>query len=395
MSLPGKNIKTLTLSIATAILAFALIPALSYATSPYFIVGDINDTVGSNTSGRFAGNVFAGGGFYTNPSTPCTYSTPTGPSPSAAYQTPDYNNLNATAKAGGILAYGNVGSFSNSARSEAIGQALGQIEGTTTSGTNPNFFSGPSNYGSPYYNLSFANTAPTGAGAPIYPSDYLGGLYSGGSLRPYCIYDYFGAFAPTSAPNTATSVTVNTLSGTKYLYQPSSGTLTASTTASFPAQQDTTVFVNGNLFISNNISYADYGVDTNGTKLAFVVKGNIYISPSVTSLNGLYIAEPTTPSDPNSGLITTCYDGSVPGAFTSLPLLSWVGSHCATSLTVNGALISKNIALLRTTGDVGTSTVAESIRFTNDMVLGGPFFNPTIPAGNATIDSLVNLPPVF
>lgn len=104
------------------------------------------------------------------------------------------------------------------------------------------------------------------------------------------------------------------------------------------------LYVDGDVFISGDITYANSG---NWTTLGAIpsfglyVKGNIYISASVTRLDGLYVAQP---NDGTGGKIYTCStpsDGSLYGE-------SQIYNACRSQLKVNGAFIAQETKLLRT-----------------------------------------------
>ena len=167
------------------------------------------------------------------------------------------------------------------------------------------------------------------------------------------------------------------------------------------AGKTVTLFVNGNVYIGGNITYAPgYNAD-NVPKFALVTRGNIFIDPAVSRLDGLYIAQPDTTSAATisaSGVIWTCHGNS-----PDVPNTVYVSSACRTKLTFNGAVIAKQVNLLRGNGDVASAAagegsnsgnIAEVFNFTPEMVIGGGFFNST--TGNQyKIESLISLPPVF
>jgi len=241
---------------------------------------------------------------------------------------------------------------------------LGKID---TSGSGPSGGFKTDAVGAGSNKLSFANNAS--------PS----GLFQGSTRQQHCVPDYYG-----TKKNTSTGWDGNYADNGQYVVAPNS-TLSGGTVSS-----SLTLFVNGNVFIAGDIRDAAGYTEANVPKFALVVKGNIFIDPAVHQLDGLYIAQPS--SGTNDGVIWTCHDNT---AGQSL-LGSWIHDNCASSLTVNGSLIAKQINYLRTNGDVSAagSPAAEVINYTAANVVGGPFFNPSPPT-SLKVESLVSLPPLY
>jgi hypothetical protein len=167
-----------------------------------------------------------------------------------------------------------------------------------------------------------------------------------------------------------------------------------------PANTRVTYTVAGNLRITGNVVYAPaaFGNLSSLPHIRVLVSGDIYIDPSVTQLDGEYIA---------TGAVYTCHS-----AAWSVPIAAnqYIYGTCATPLTVNGALIGRTIKLTRTAGTLraanggdviwnGSSypsqaNVAELIKFTPEIYLSAPGTTPTFPAG-ANYDSIVSLPPLL
>jgi len=107
------------------------------------------------------------------------------------------------------------------------------------------------------------------------------------------------------------------------------------------------LYVEGNLLILGNITYAgsgSWGSVSEIPRLQIVAKGNISIGKSVTQLDGVYVAQGKT--------IYTCSN------FTPAN----IRTECNTQLTVNGALVASRIKWLRTFGHwlESTSTASEN-----------------------------------
>lgn len=360
-----RNLFIIFLYVLSVVIGF---PGLVQAdTKPYFKV--------------YEGDVFAGGAFSKLAvcDTSSGYHTAT-MSPSLSNQ---YN--------GGILAYARSGAglYGAGSSTNLAGFSLGVIQGQSSS-PSPDllygFYTGLAS--SVIGSLSFAG--PGGVGG----STSWGGLWQGTTAQAHCIPDYF---SKQSSPTPIGSIgNLSTMSG-QYLV--TTGTILPIGAGIINKNQHLTIFVDGNVYINGDIAYADrstYDADT-VPKFALVVRGNIYVDPGVKRLDGVYIAQPTTNTSADTGVIWSCHDNS-----TTTPKDSFVRS-CTNQLVVNGAFIAGQVNLLRIPGDVATATpgeaagsanIAEVFNYTPEMILGGPFFNPT--STNASkIESLISLPPVF
>ncbi|MBI2589280.1 hypothetical protein HYW35_03735 [Candidatus Saccharibacteria bacterium] len=347
----------------------------------------------------FGGDVFSGGWF--NSGTNCDTAT------SSFYQYPSYQpaGYNQDDRTGGILSFAKQNGDGNSlggASSQYGAFALGIIEGSAAGDASSHgFYSAGAQAatGTPTSRnlLSFANA---GSSASVW-----GGKFDGDVPQSNCIADYYAKF-PDPAPPALASLDSSTASGV-YSASAGSGTTYSLNVSAVSLRPGTkiTIYVNGNVFISQNIVYQLDKVD-NVPKFALVAKGNIYIDPGVTQLDGVYIAQPTSGTD--GGDIWTCHPNNTDVVLYTYP------SSCTNQLVVNGSLIAKRVALLRIKGDVtaastsednlstvaactsapGSCNIAEIINYPPAMVVGGPFFNPPPPPG-LPVDSLIALPPVF
>jgi hypothetical protein len=209
--------------------------------------------------------------------------------------------------------------------------------------------------------LAFANN---GGGGINLGSGLFGGQFGGGSA---CIRDYFA---------NATNV------------QNGNITIGGQTIAN---SSSTATYVKGNVYITGNItfsgSYANVGEIPSYN---VIVEGNIYIAPGVTELDGLYVAEPTPAG--SGGTIYTC----APTPFTAQALNSSLYNNCkANSLTFNGAVVARQLWLLRANGTVSSGPAAESVNFTPEIWLTTP---PDVVTGNGgagSYDAITSLPPVL
>lgn len=155
-----------------------------------------------------------------------------------------------------------------------------------------------------------------------------------------------------------------------------------------------TIYVDGDVFISENIVYPVL-TPTKTVDIPYftvVAKGNIYIAKNVDKLDGVYIAQRNNAG--TGGRIMTCRDN---GGGRIAP--SDMSANCTLKLTVNGAFIAEEIYLQRTLGTLSTgvpnepftaSNIAEAFRMGPEFYLGKPVFKEI----NGLYDSIRALPPV-
>jgi hypothetical protein len=246
-----------------------------------------------------------------------------------------------------------------------------------------------------------------------------GGKFQGTIQQSHCISDYRSkkpsdtrplvpagqpgdSLASLASAGTSGSFYARTFTPGDVLDLNSTATVNISTTTKI------TVFIDGPVYIGQNITYSGTPNTNQVPKFALIVRGSIYIDPNVTALDGLYIAQPD-PGNPDqvnndTGVIWTCH-----GNTTTINLAYIAGSCGNNKLTVaNGAFIAKQINLTRIKGDVANAGLAEDqwstanssgniselFNYSPLMVIGGGFFTPTErPPFN--IESLVSMPPTL
>jgi hypothetical protein len=201
-------------------------------------------------------------------------------------------------------------------------------------------------------------------------------------LASHCVTDYFGKM-PTAVkaagPNT-TATTANVgVDGAQYYKPPGSGTLTLNA-GTIPAGVNQAIYVEGNVYITGgNITYQNsggYGSIANVPSLMVIVKGgNIYIDPSVTQLDGVFVAEPTSGSN---GDINTC-SGATP-----IPLTA-IFDNCKQRLVVNGALVANRVQFYRTYSSLRNSLNGENDVNTGAHICGTPGID--VPGGGPVSNS--------
>jgi hypothetical protein len=222
------------------------------------------------------------------------------------------------------------------------------------------------------------------------------GRYGGHFGGVQCIPNHFGDGPPEPYTNIATSSISGVLSG-NYLRN---GNLRIDG-ATIAAGTEATVYVDGNVFISNNITYGGNGswsVDSIPT-FQLIVKGSIFIENDVTQLDGLYVAQPDT-DDTLSGRIYTCQTAASP--YTPLSLGGQLSSQCSTKLTVNGAFVADQVWLMRTNGTLrqATSSDGPGTSHISEVFNLNPAFWISQPVGGSgsrggQYDSISSLPPIL
>ncbi|HSX35884.1 MAG TPA: hypothetical protein VLH84_03035 [Patescibacteria group bacterium] len=221
-----------------------------------------------------------------------------------------------------------------------------------------------------------------------------GGLFGGNYDSPPCMTDYYGAL-----PSTNSSLPSNNIGALSTATYTATGPITL--TGSLNPGQRTAIYVDGDVLITGaGIDFpAASWTTANLPFFEVIAKGNIYISQSVTSLAGLYVAQADGAG--NGGLISDCanptlpvvsYDNRLSGAVFKGP--------CSNKLTVNGAFVAQQIELLRTSGTLRSSVAgepnssanqAETFNYTPALWMAMP---PNLDT-NITYDSITSLSPIL
>jgi hypothetical protein len=98
--------------------------------------------------------------------------------------------------------------------------------------------------------------------------------------------------------------------------------------------------VDGNVTITSNIAYpASFASAAEIASVLIIAKGNIYVNPGVTQMDGIYISR---------GTFYSCWPKSEPATI----------STCNSRLTVNGSVMANNTDLFRTGGSDGGTPAA-------------------------------------
>jgi hypothetical protein len=255
-------------------------------------------------------------------------------------------------------------------------------------------------------NLTFANTNGLS----------YGGEFEGSVRQSNCIPDYYSRMP-------ASAVTINNISqaigSNKGDYKASAapGTVfkltNGGSTRTIGVGERITIYVDGDVYIDNNIVYSAAATVTSVPKFALIVKGSIYIDKGVTELDGMYVAQPADKSSAaikaDDGVIWTCHPPNTDVLDYTYP------PNCSSPLVVNGALIAKQVNFLRVKGNIdsanpaedslstvsncqsGSCNVSEVVNYTPAVIMGGNFFSSagTSSTSGLPVGSVISLPPVF
>lgn len=225
--------------------------------------------------------------------------------------------------------------------------------------------------------LSFGNTA-TNVGT---------GNFGGNFGSVTCIADYYARRPATTSglPANVTAMTTGAYAG--------SGNVTMTGGNVNPGEK-ISVYIDGNLYITSNITYPGSWSHNNIPLFQLIVRGNIYVSGSVTQLDGVYIAQRNGAS---GGTIYTCASGFTAPVLTNGAFFG----GCLNKLTVNGAFIANSVEFLRAGGSLqdstpgetsGGSTAGEVFNFTPSIWMTQPLDT----SGRVdNYDAITSLPPVL
>lgn len=174
---------------------------------------------------------------------------------------------------------------------------------------------------------------------------------SGGNESPVLGGQFGGCRTLTNetAPASATALTSSTVPPTlapgAYTYGTGNSELTIPG-GLIGANQNYSIFVKGDVYISNNITYGNGWAA--GTAPSFILHatGNIYIAPGVTQLAGIYIAQ--AKSDGTAGKIYTCADATGFAPMSTANLYN----GCKNQLVVYGSFVADQINLMRSFGSL-------------------------------------------
>jgi hypothetical protein len=281
--------------------------------------------------------------------------------------------------------------------------------------------------------LSFANTEHLGGSSP---SQITGGYQGDAGLSNFCVPDYFSDMSAATAsttPKSDPSVTPG-VTGQSY-YKPAPGTVLQINAATIANGVNQAIFVDGNVEITGSgIKYND--TDPRGSvkdipSFYLIVKnGNIHIDPSVTQLDGVYVAQPVNPdvtklngvtipqpeTTNKTGIINTCWLANATNS---------IYNNCKNQLVINGAFVANRVLLARSYSslrysqsgehnmpgsarscgnadkDVPASQptapdcAAEIFNFSPELYMSQPAINARFGAPSGKYDSITSLSPVL
>lgn len=183
--------------------------------------------------------------------------------------------------------------------------------GSIQAGSGEGFTSSSYNAGLPK-GLTFANS--------------VGGTYGGNFASGDCMPDYF-ANSDGLTPSISGSVDLSSLDGGNYLRNTN-----VSLSGDLRPNQRYNLFVDGDLTIADNINYdtSSWANYASIPSLHVYVRGNINISPNVTNITGMFVAQPR--ADGTRGIINTCSGGT-----------QGTNGTCNDQLNVNGSLSARRV----------------------------------------------------
>jgi hypothetical protein len=238
--------------------------------------------------------------------------------------------------------------------------------------------------------LAFANDADGGV-------NLANGLYGGlfGGLP--CIDDFYSTLpASAKAWSTFSQITPNVVSAYK-----ANGPKIFTTPTTIPTGDHVTLYVDGDVYISANVTFAGGGSYANAAAVPsfkLVAKGSIYIAPWVTQLDGMYVAQPTSVSSSDGNIYTCSLVDASPAdpahPYKPASLNGSLYTTCQNQLTINGAFIANDVWLLRTDGSV-SNIPAETFNFNPELWLTSPFDSSMGGSTSGKYDAITSLPPVL
>lgn len=222
-------------------------------------------------------------------------------------------------------------------------------------------------------------------------------IFGGGFGTKFCDDDFWATKSTALTASAGAIPALHALSDGQHQY--TDGSVISS--APQPITKRIAIYIDGNVTITTNIALDTSAVATAGSFPSFylIVRGNIYVAPNVTRLDGTYVAMPKfpatalgTPAD--GGRIFTCTDNG------STPSQAALYGACVTNkLTINGSFSATRVNFLRGGGSLRAATAAEQPNSSNIAEIFNfiPEMLLTTPAPQVTTtgqyDSVISLPP--
>ncbi len=241
---------------------------------------------------------------------------------------------------------------------------------------------------------------------PLPPSDLTFsnvGTNGSSGVSQHCLYDYYAHVDDDSIATVSTLATITSLTDGKIKHQ---GPLTignGTNAVSVGLGVKSAIYVDGDVTIRSNIEYApDSGWSNLDSIPSFylIVRGNIYVDPAVTRLDGMFITQPGggTPT----GSMFTCAAATASHRFNPVDRYT----NCSNKLTINGGLQAVRVYLdrvgTRSLRDAGAgestpsgSNAAEVINFSPEMYITSPQIARESRSGGSDNQNLEVLPPVL
>ena len=362
-------------------------PCVAYGKSTDATADAVCPVVASGAGqGIYAGNTFTGTGTFQIPATAargtqyCFFAVFTKPNLAKtwAYDGPQCLTVGSrpffTVEGGDIMSGGDIRAFNQNgiggsyagANAQLAALAAGDIKDFTSGAA---FVGGAGNGAK----LSFANS---GVGVTVDGA----GAYGGRLIAPLPAVQVPPSFS-TALTSFATGGDVGTITESG-VYKVNGGSSIYGTVK--PGLAVTLQVSSGNIFISNNITYAYSSVATIPRLNVYVQNGNIVVGTGVSEIHGIFVAAGTTA---NTGTFYTCGSSATLGFdYTNLAA---AGSSCDTNrLKIIGSVSAKQLFLSRTSGDWrAPGSQAEIFQYSPELWLNG--------AANNKLDYYTQLPPLL
>jgi hypothetical protein len=218
--------------------------------------------------------------------------------------------------------------------------------------------------------LAFANTNTA-------PSLY-GGNYS---KTVWCVPDYYGGTNDAGANTVGAIVSADSLLDGVNKHD-GDLILTGGTIAA--GKHVTLKVINGNVYITGNVTYGDAGSIGDLPQFRLLVNGNINVDNAVSRLDGFYDAQGTSLA---GGIFASC---GLPTGPVYLDI-----SGCSNQLVINGGVAAGLLVLNRTPGD-RNGEFGQSIVPAETIIFSPQFWAPT-PSRDRNLpwQSLTSLPPIL
>lgn len=273
-----------------------------------------------------------------------------------------------------ITAFNSGGAAYKGAGSQIASYANGKIDGFSSSINRAQEPLAPKG-------LAFANRDPI----------YGGNLNSSNLV---CAPDYYSQAS--SLPDNISGASFIVNPATRGEIYKQNGNLSISNTVPLANRTGITIFVDGDVTITSNITFAAWNGAGNIPSFVLAAKGDIYIDPSVTRIDGILIAQPDSAG--TRGRVVTC---TVNFSDTT-DLKSRLNGVCGNNkLTVRGAVVARQIKMLRNKGtlfqsvdnELATSAnIAEMFIFSPEVWIYGMYNGSS---QKSIYDSITAMPPVL